>query len=129
MQVFATVLTDVCYRLYAEVGGVHRPGQVNARHHLQDLFNRRLARGQCHRTPCLGWSEFTCSYWGPFRTGVTEVDDAFSEDVPSMLVRVWDAPTHGQYVPKFDQDLAVVAGVLTYDRASSPEREGTTGAQ
>src|SRR5262249_44504616 len=68
MQLFATVLSSVCYRLHGEVVGRRGDGTTNPRHHLQDLFVRRLRRGQCHRTPCLGWSEFTCSYWGPFRT-------------------------------------------------------------
>lgn len=114
MQVFATVLADVCYRLYGEVRGLRRPGKVNARHHLQDLFNRRLSRGQCHRTPCLGWSEFTCSYWGPFREGFTEVDDRFSLDIPSMLLRVWDAPTDGHYAPAFRRDIRITSGALEY---------------
>jgi len=118
MQFFATVLSGVCYRLYALVVGPHRRGQTNARHFLKELFERRLKQGRCYRTPCLGWSEFTCSYWGPFRcthvTGPTgrveenkpwkeycsrwglpfrnesEVDERLSLDVPSMLIGVWD---------------------------------------
>ncbi|MEN6494313.1 MAG: CRISPR-associated protein Cas5 [Thermoguttaceae bacterium] len=120
MQFFATVLSNVCYRLHGLVVGPHRPGQINARHFLKNLFDRRLKQGRCFRTPCLGWSEFTCSYWGPFRStqirGVTglpeenrawkdycdrwnlpfrdesEVDDRLSLEVPSMLLSVWDEP-------------------------------------
>lgn len=129
MQVFATVVTDVCYRIHGEINGPHRPSQINARHYLQDLFNRRLTRGQCHRTPCLGWSEFTCSYWGAFRHGQTEVDNALSFDVPSMLVHVWDSPTRGRYMPEFGQDVRVSRGVLEYQLPRPTDREGAVSAK
>jgi len=114
MQLFATILSNVCYRLQGVVVGPqgHRP--TNARHHLQDLFGRRLSRGQCFRTPCLGWSEFTCSYWGPFRDGVTEVDTALQIEIPSMLVSVWSSPACGHYKPLFHQDVKIAGGVLEY---------------
>src|SRR5436190_988018 len=79
------------------------------------LFDRRLKQGRCFRTPCLGWSEFTCSYWGPFRSGVTEVDEALDLEVPSMLLGVWDDPTRGRYAPTFRQDVKIVRGLLHYD--------------
>src|SRR5574341_316014 len=115
MQLFATVLSDVCYRLHGTVVGAHRTGNINARHYLKDLFNRRLKQGRCFRTPCLGWSEFTCSYWGPLRQGVTEPDEALSLDIPSMLLAVWDRPTAGGYTPAFRQDQRVLRGVLRYE--------------
>ena len=118
MQLFATVLSDVCYRLYGQILAARRSpnGGTNACHYLYDLFQRRLRQGRCHRTPCLGWSEFTCSYWGPFRQLLTEVDDAFSLQVPSMLLGVWDRPTgSNEYKPIFRQDVRIAAGVLEYD--------------
>lgn len=127
MQIFATVLSDVCYRVHGEVRGPHRPSRMNARHHLQDLFDRRLSRGQCHRTPCLGWSEFTCSYWGPFREGLTELDDRVAIEIPSMLRTVWDTTIDGDYRPDFSQNMRVTAGVLDYPR--SEEQKGAAGAQ
>lgn len=121
MQVFATVITDVCFRLHGMVIGPRSSNGHNPRHHLKDLFDRRLKRGQCFRTPCLGWREFTCSYWGPFRDGLedrplaTEVDDAFKLDVPSMLLSVWDQPTDAQqYQPTYRQDVQITAGELEY---------------
>ena len=114
MQLAATVLTDVCYRLHGVVLGAHQPGRINSRHHLKALFDRRLKRGQCFRPPRLGWSEFLCSYWGEFRDGVTEVDDALELDIPSMLLAVWDSPVNGQYAPVFVQDVRVLGGVLDY---------------
>jgi CRISPR-associated protein Cas5d len=115
MQLFATVLTDVCYRIYGQVEGPRRNSRINARHHLQELFNRRLKRGQCAQTPALGWKEFTCSYWGPFREGLTEVDTAINLDVPSMLLGVWSRPTSGSYQPTFCQDVQVANGVLHFE--------------
>jgi CRISPR-associated protein Cas5d len=120
MQVFATVLADVCYRLHAAVAGPHGDHGRNPRHHLKDLFDRRLKQGRCHRTPCLGLSEFTCMYWGPPRAGVTEVDDRLGTpdapiEIPSMLLGVWNAPQSGQYAPVFRQDVKVQQGVLRFD--------------
>jgi CRISPR-associated protein Cas5d len=114
MQLFATVLSDVCYRLYGDVVSSRWRQKNNPRHHLQDLFNRRLMRGQCFRTPCLGWSEFTCSYWGPFREGITEVDTTFSAEIPSMLAGMWTTPSGGQYRPTFCHDVEIRNGVLEY---------------
>ena len=111
---FSTILRDVCYRLRGMVAGPRWEGPINPRHHLQDLFNRRLKRGQCFRTPCLGWSEFTCSYWGPYRYGITEVDAALSLEIPWMLLCVWNNPSAGSYKPMFDQNVQIVGGVLEY---------------
>jgi CRISPR-associated protein Cas5d len=122
MQLFGTILTDVAFRIHGAVLGKRTTNGKNPKHHLQDLFNRRLERGQCFHTPCLGWSEFTCSYWGLFRDGsdgnspVTEVDNHLTLEVPSMLLAVWDRPTVGQhYLPTYCQQVKIMSGVLTYD--------------
>lgn len=119
MQLFATVLSDVCYRLHANIVSPPPPARINTRHYLKDLFNRRLRQGRCFRTPCLGWSEFTCSYWGPFRDGVTEVDVALALEVPSMLLGIWDDPTRGKYTPTFCQNVKIAGGVLHFDLPAS----------
>ncbi|HKM56696.1 MAG TPA: CRISPR-associated protein Cas5 [Isosphaeraceae bacterium] len=145
MQLFATALSGVCYRLHGEIVGPRRRGMVNPRHHLQELFNRRLQRGQCHRTPCLGWSEFTCSYWGPFRTENTEVDVDLSLDLPSMLLAVWERRVttpadQSQYAPQFSQGnrdptgrlekpLRLENGVLEYPLPPEWRQEGMADAQ
>jgi CRISPR-associated protein Cas5d len=87
---------------------------------LQELFERRLKQGRCHRTPCLGWSEFTASYWGPFRDGlegrplVTEVDEFIEMEIPSLLQRVFSKPTHGVFQPVFKQNAKIIKGGLSY---------------
>jgi CRISPR-associated protein Cas5d len=50
MQVFATVIAGPCYRIYAEIRGPRGDRERNARHYLQDLFERRLKQGRIHRT-------------------------------------------------------------------------------
>lgn len=112
MQLFATVLTDVCYRIYGEVRGSHAPGR-NPRHHLQELFQRRLERGQCHHTPALGWREFTCSYWGSKRAEY-EVDEALDLTIPSMAITLWSSVNGGRPEPRFVQNVRVEKGVLRF---------------
>jgi CRISPR-associated protein Cas5d len=113
MQLFATVLTGVCYRLYGEIRGANQQ-QMNARHYLQELFERRLKQGRCYRTPSLGWREFTCSYWGQFRADEYEVDTDLELMIPSMLVTAWDKERDGQYSPRFVQNVHVEKGVLRF---------------
>jgi CRISPR-associated protein Cas5d len=114
LQLFATVLAGVCYRLHGEVRGERLQRGANARHHLQEMFMRRLAQGQCHHTPALGWREFTCSYCGEFRHDAYEVDRDLNLVIPSMLVSMWDNPHGGQYSPRFAQDIRIEAGVLVF---------------
>lgn len=124
-QLYATALSDVCYRLHGMVRGSSRSARdyTNARHHLQHLFNRRLKQGRCYRTPCLGWSEFTASYWGSFRDGansqpiVTELDADLNLTIPSLLERVFDEPVSGRYSPRFLYDVEVRGGILDYQEA------------
>lgn len=112
MQLFATVLVDVRYRLHAVVEVAKRVGH-NPRHHLQELFLRRLERGQWFQTPALGWREFTCSYWGPVRED-TEVDEAVNLTIPSMLIGLWDRPVGGAWRPRYAQEARIERGVLRY---------------
>jgi CRISPR-associated protein Cas5d len=113
MQVFATVIASPCYRILAEIRSAHNSHATNPRHYLQDLFNRRIKQGRCHKTPALGWSEFTCDYWGPFRSD-WEADEAVNLEIPSMLLSVWDRPHEGTYVSHFTQGVRIERGVAVY---------------
>lgn len=118
LQVFSTVLADVCFRLHADVKGDKsrgRHGGINPCHHLQEMFNRRLKVGQCHRTPTLGISEFTASYWGPFRPAITEVDKVLQLRIPSLLVSPFSQPTNGEFQPRFQSNAQIRKGSFTYD--------------
>lgn len=118
LQVFSTVLSDVCYRIYGEVKGDKsraRNGGINPSHHLQEMFNRRLIRGQCHRTPCLGLSEFTASYWGGVRNDLTEVDTSLNIRLPSLLTTPFSSPVNGNYKPKYQLNVQIRNGKVEYD--------------
>jgi len=113
-QLPAVVLAGVCYRLYGEVDEVTpAPGSTNHRHALQEMFNRRLQKGQCFRPVCLGWSEFVASYWGPFREA-TEVETSINVTIPSMLHSVFDRAIAGKVAPRFVQNVQIKNGVLEY---------------
>src|SRR5208283_604287 len=63
----ATVLINVCYRLYANIEDfAYTPKSLseaselaemkfNSKHYCKNLFNRRIKNGRFHDTPCLGW--------------------------------------------------------------------------
>jgi CRISPR-associated protein Cas5d len=126
-QLFATVLIDVCYKLYAEVvpyknksrlpkdalqwdGKTTSPG-----HAYQDIFERRLKRGQCYSIPFLGWREFTTSYFGEFRETTLVLSDMPVVIIPSMLRQVFsDGYNSSQASYAYDNHLVVQNGVLKY---------------
>lgn len=129
-QLFATVLTDVCYRLYAEV--VPNPNKKllpqNARvwdsrttspgHAYQEIFNRRLSRGQSYATLSLGWSEFTVSYFGSFRDTSHVCTELSDIHIPSMLREVFKTGYGSDYCPAYDNDLCIHQGILEYPKRS-----------
>jgi len=113
-QLFATILVDVCYKAYGVVTEAKpAPTKTNHLHALQDLFNRRLRQGKLYRTPCLGWSEFIPSYFGPLRDH-TKPREEVDLVIPSMLHSVFSSELSGQFAPKFVQDARVAQGVLSF---------------
>lgn len=127
-QFNATILVDVCYRIYAEVrmkqmssrgkgssGMRHRSGK-DWRPQFKELFDKRLDLGQTFYVPCLGWKEFVPSYFGPFREQdrhgqkirPVETGDIH---IPAMLISMWD---HRQYKPCFGERW-IVDGVMSYE--------------
>lgn len=122
-QLLATVLINVCYRLYADVrpARVDRPLSqkaraqaskgLNALHACQDMFNRRLEKGQWYDTPCLGWREFVPDYMGPFREG-TRIQEDINFCLPSFLFSVFTPA--GERQPVYTPDAQVKNGRLIY---------------
>jgi CRISPR-associated protein Cas5d len=131
-QLIATILVDVCYRIYGEIKMKQmstrsreapqmrpRRGQ-DWRPRFKALFQERLHRGQAFYTPCLGWKEFAPSYIGPFRSETkreTTVDDIV---VSSFLRSMWD---HRQLKPEYVQDWRIVKGMLSYVHQTPTEDE------
>jgi len=113
-QLSAMILVDVCYRIYgqAEFSPNASSGR-NHRHALQEIFNRRLARGQFFYAPCLGWKEFVPTYVGRFRKE-TMKDSTINLRIPSMLHMVFDGPVSGKWQPLFRQNRRIKEGELCY---------------
>ncbi len=115
-QHMAMILTNVCYRIYGEILLCGKePDGVNSRHALQEIFFRRLSKGQYWHTPCLGWKEFVPSYIGPFRKE-SKVETSINEVIPSMLVSPFDVDINGNPLPRYVQNVRIVNGVLRYDQ-------------
>lgn len=125
-QLYATVLVDVCYRLYANVEINRCKKNLPKRalewdkrttspgHAYQEIFNRRLKRGQAFSVPVLGWKEFTPSYFGPFRPETkvcTELSDIM---IPSMLKEVFPDGYSSSYRAVYNQALRIHEGRLDF---------------
>ena len=122
-QLIASVLVNVCYRLYAVAvsddlncnwyDSKAAKGFRNGAHAYQEQFLRRMSRGQMYYTPCLGWKEFVPDYLGAFRDG-TVVQEDVTLTLPSFLM---DCFPHGKrvaYAPRFANDVHVEKGVVVY---------------
>jgi CRISPR-associated protein Cas5d len=127
-QWFATVLIDVCYRLYAEVIPNQEKDKLpesalqwdnkttSPGHAYQEIFYRRIKRGQCYSIPSLGWREFTPSYFGEFRGATRVLSDMPIIFIPSMLRQVFPGGYNSPISYVYDNDLAIKNGVLEYPR-------------
>lgn len=115
-QLPATILVDVCFRVHGVVEEIaSAPKGNNHLHALQEIFQRRLRKGQTYYTPVLGWKEFVPSYFGPPRESSVIVQKDINLSIPSLLHAVFDRPADGTYKPVFRQDVKIREGVLHYD--------------
>ncbi len=128
-QFLATVLLDVCYRLYAEVSpapkSIQKDMPLSAKrwdqkttapgHAYQAMFERRLKRGQCFSVPFLGWKEFAPAYFGEFRDS-TIVQINLNTVIPSMLREVFPEGYASDVAFSFDQNVAIQNGTLMFLR-------------
>ena len=126
-QLMATVLVDVCYRLYAEPqskrehydkrGKVEverqKEGTTNGAHAYQDRFETRLKQGRLHSTPFLGWKEFMPDYIGVFRPETTVCED-IDLVIPTMLRACFPHGRNSEWEPEFVRDVKIEKGVLEY---------------
>ena len=126
-QLLATVLIDVCYRLYAEVMSTPMKNRVpdnarqwdskttSPRHAYQNIFNRRLKRGQCFTIPFLGWKEFGPDYFGTFRE-TTKVQTDIKMEIASMLREVFSEGYASECAFTYEQNIKIDAGALEFPR-------------
>lgn len=87
MQLFATVLSVICDRVYGTFLGRRLSKDLDVSHYSKDLFDRRLKQGRCFRTPCRGWRELTCSVWEHFQGGISKEPKALSSGVMSLSLK------------------------------------------
>lgn len=125
-QMFATVLVDVCYRLYAQIKPFKDkkklPGKAIAwdkkttspGHAYQSIFQRRLEQGACFHVPFLGLKEFTSSYFGPFRTETNVRTDVSDVMIASMLRNVFSDGYKEPVRFSYDVNLNIQNGVLIF---------------
>ncbi|MBP7231615.1 MAG: CRISPR-associated protein Cas5 [Syntrophaceae bacterium] len=128
-QLLATVLIDVCYRLYAEVINItaavknRLPNKAqewdrkttSPGHAYQGIFNRRLKKGQCFFMPFLGWKEFAPSYFGEFREN-SEIQTDINMMIPSILREVFSEGYASECAFTYDQNVKITCGVMEYPR-------------
>jgi len=135
-QLLATVLIDVCYRLYAEV--IPRPMAEKGRmpdkarqwdgkttapgHAYQNIFNRRLKKGQCFTIPFLGWKEFGPNYYGVLRE-TTAVQTNLNTDIASMLREVFSGGYASECTFTYYQNVKIDKGVLEFPRQGGRNAE------
>jgi len=129
-QLIATILVDVCYRIYAKAvvkrstRGKGRNGtreRMDVQGHRRvfiDKFYDRLNGFQNFYVPCLGWKEFVPSYFGPLRekdpTGrPIRPEPTVEESIPSMLYSMW---ANRQLSPAYVQNVSIAEGVMFYQR-------------
>ena len=125
-QLLATVLIDVCYRLYANVVPNKEKNRLpesalrwdskttSPGHAYQAIFYRRLKRGQCYSNLALGWKEFTPSYFGEFRDTTQVLSDLSPIAIPSMLRQVFSKGYNSPVSFVYDYNLVINKGVLEY---------------
>lgn len=130
-QLCATVLVDVCYRLYAEVIPFREKDKLPKKakdwdnattspgHAYQVMFNRRLKHGQCYSVPSLGWREFTPSYFGIFRDDTRVMGKLPPIMIPSMLRQVFSKGYNSEVAYLYDTDVEIANGVLLYHRGET----------
>lgn len=76
-------------------------------HAYQEIFNRRLTRGQSFASLSLGWREFTPSYFGPFREGTKVCSEIPDIVIPSMLREVFPAGYRSDWRAVYDTNLVI----------------------
>ncbi len=125
-QLLAAVLINPCYRLYAEIWRNHQTnGLLSERtrawagnttspeHAYQEMFFRRLKRGQNFTIPFLGWKEFAPDYVGSFRDGSQVMRD-INVKIPSMLRQTFPGGLHSELRYVYDTDVEIAEGALIF---------------
>lgn len=133
-QFLATVLTDVCYRMYAYAYPTRKKlglpdsaldwdkKTTSPGHAYKAIFERRLRTGKWFTLPFLGWKEFTPSYLGIFREE-TKIQKDINTVLPSMLRDVFPDGYNSQRYFNYNQNVRIEQGVLHYSLEGRPDHD------
>lgn len=114
----ATVLTNVAYLIEARFDLTKDAGpDDNEGKHL-DIFNRRVAHGQCFHQPCLGTREFPARFEAvaPATPPPSAIDE--TRDLGFML---WDIDHAAEGRPSLFFRASLQNGVMAVPQPNSPE--------
>ena len=106
-QTFSQVLSNVCYRIYGISFSFN--DDMGKAHFLQDLFLRRLKKGQSFTLPFLGQRHLGVDYYGPFRETTQVVK--IKADLGPMPLMIFK---NGKANPVFCSRAILKDGVLEY---------------
>lgn len=109
-QLFATVLIDVCFRVYGECVRTHEEPKDDSQPcvKLASMLQRRMDEGQSRYPVSLGWKEFGATYFGPFRDGITVCRDVDAV-VDGYLLSPWSQEANGRWSPRL-RTVQIVEG-------------------
>jgi CRISPR-associated protein Cas5d len=108
----ATVLRDVDYVIEAHFELTAKAGDDTEGKHL-DIFNRRVAAGQCFHHPCLGTREFAASFAGV--EGALPAADASLKGERDLGYMLYDIAFDNDRLPMFYRPT-MVDGVIDVAR-------------
>lgn len=108
----ATVLRDVDYVIEAHFELTAKAGDDTEGKHL-DIFNRRVAAGQCFHHPCLGTREFAASFAGV--EGAFPAADASLKGERDLGYMLYDIAFDNDRLPMFYRPT-MVDGVIDVAR-------------
>lgn len=107
---------------------------INHAHACQEIFNRKLKKGQYTQPPCLGQKKFTANYCGPIRRNDDgeQIYNACQEVniiVPTMPSMWFDKPQLGSKVqPSFIHNVQAINGIVIFDKNYEAEISYHKGA-
>lgn len=132
-QLLASVLINPCYRLHAEIRRNHKTNNLlsertrvwkgkttSPEHAYQEMFMRRLKRGQNFSIPFLGWKEFAPDYVGNFRDESQIMRD-INVKIPSMLRQTFPNGLHSELQYVYDTDVEITDGTLVFKEQGHAE--------
>jgi CRISPR-associated protein Cas5d len=122
----STVLADVAYVIEAHFELTDKAGPDDTEGKHLDMFNRRVARGQCFHQPCLGTREFAARFEllppeAPLPQPEEKSVDLGFERPRDLGFMLWDIDHAAEGRPSLLFRARLENGVMTVPAPNSPE--------